>query len=535
MGSRFCVCKVEDKETLDQAANVKRLSGLPADLLEQSSRRLGMACLIYAACYSLAYFGPACSRWIQDGTMPSHLPTWRTGVALVAILLAVGLFVLSRRGKIRASVLLDLGLGFEVIGGLGIAMVNFWGAFSEWTGNPYEAQHLFLGIPWECVWIIIFPLIAPNTPRKTFVAGMLTASMGLLVLIVSRAAGATSNDVPLSFFLPYFIFTTYLCAIIAFGLNGVILRYKVQIKKARELGQYEMVDKLGEGGMGEVWRAKHRMLARPAAIKLIRPKAIEGEWSLIRRFEREARATAALRSVHTIEVYDFGTNEEGAFYYVMELLDGLDLDSFVKRFGPIPSGRAIWWLRQACHSLMEAHQTGLVHRDVKPANIFACRYGLDLDFIKVLDFGLVKRPDDSEEDLSRLTQQGTSFGTPDFMPPEMAMGAAEIDGRADIYALGCVAYWLVTGEQVFEGDTALATVLHHVKTEPVPPSQRCELEIPDDFEKVILDCLAKEPADRPQSAHELDQRLATCGCAAEWNGSKAEQWWDLHLPGTCSG
>ena len=222
----------------------------------------------------------------------------------------------------------------------------------------------------------------------------------------------------------------YVCAHVVCGLGK-------QATRAQDLGNYHLVERLGQGGMGEVWKAQHRLLARPAAIKLIRPSLIEkgGASDLIRRFEREAQVTAQLQSPHTVELFDFGVADDGGFYYVMELLDGLDLEALVTRYGPIPAERAIHMLRQVCHSLAEAESKGLVHRDIKPSNIFACRYGGDHDFIKVLDFGIVKATDPSETETGvGLTNTILPQGTPAFVSPEQALGGACIDGRADIYA-----------------------------------------------------------------------------------------------------
>jgi serine/threonine-protein kinase len=228
-----------------------------------------------------------------------------------------------------------------------------------------------------------------------------------------------------------------------------------------------------------------------------------------------------------VDLYDFGVTDDGAFYYVMEMLDGLDLATLVGRFGPLPAGRVVHLLRGACHSLGEAHGQGLIHRDVKPANIFTCRLGPDLDFVKVLDFGLVKSTGEEAGGATALTQEGSVAGTPAFMAPEMALGDGSVDGRADIYALGCVGYWLLTGQPVFAADTPVGTLLKHVQEKPIPPSRRTELEIPEELDSVILACLAKDPADRPQTAEELDARLAACTVAA-WTHEMAADWWKLH-------
>ena len=219
-----------------------------------------------------------------------------------------------------------------------------------------------------------------------------------------------------------------------------------------------------------------------------------------RRFEREAQAIARLRSPHTVNLFDFGIASDGAFYYVMELLDGFDLDSLVRRTGPVTAERAVYLLRQVCHSLSEAESCGLVHRDIKPANIFVSRYGEDYDFVKVLDFGIVKPARDQAETGTLMTQGHAIHGTPAFIAPEQALGRSDLDGRADIYSTGCVAYWLLTGQLVFSGDTPMALVVHHAHTPPAPPSTRTELPIPPALDALVLACLAKDPAERPQSA-----------------------------------
>ena len=305
-----------------------------------------------------------------------------------------------------------------------------------------------------------------------------------------------------------------------------------EVAEALEIGSYQLVKMLGKGGMGEVWVARHRLLARPAAIKLIRSDILDSEdpSSALRRFEREAQATATLQSHHTVEVYDFGVTSDGAFYYVMELLEGLDLQTLVERFGPIPAARVVFLLRQVCHSLGEAHDKDLIHRDIKPANIFLCHHGPDYDFVKVLDFGIVGLRGDSSNQRSDITVEGDFAGTPLFMAPEHARGQADIDGRVDIYSLGCVAYWLLTGKVVFEGNSPVDVIVQHVSSAPVAPSERTECEIPKAFEQIVLRCLEKDPADRPQSAWELDELLVRALSDDAWDTAQARDWWSHHHP-----
>jgi serine/threonine-protein kinase len=340
-----------------------------------------------------------------------------------------------------------------------------------------------------------------------------------------------AQPVPYDYFLASV--SPALCIIIAVASSKVIYGMSLDVARARELGSYQLVEMLGKGGMGEVWLAKHKMLARPAAIKLISTRTLAGDSasaeSMIKRFEREAQATAMLQSAHTVGVYDFGVTDEGAFYYVMELMDGQDLDELVKQFGPVPAERAVHILQQACHSLAEAHQSGMVHRDIKPANIFLCKKGLDYDYVKVLDFGLVKTVFSQEESSPGLTIDGNITGTPAFIAPEIALGKKDIDGRSDLYALGCVAYWILTGKMVFEADTPMGVVMEHVKTEPVRLSARTEVDVPKALEDLIHACLAKEPGDRPQTASDLAERLATIELESPWIRQRAERWWSLHL------
>jgi serine/threonine-protein kinase len=263
---------------------------------------------------------------------------------------------------------------------------------------------------------------------------------------------------------------------------------------------------------------------------LIGPGGNGASTNLAQRFEREAQVIARLRSPHTVDLFDFGVADNGAFYYVMELLEGLDADRLVRQFGPLPAERAIFLLCQICHSLSEAESYGLVHRDIKPANIFLCRYGEDYDFVKVLDFGLVKAFQDKPDPEPALTRENMIQGTPAFIAPEQALGRSSLDSRVDIYALGCVAYWLVTGQLVFTAENSVGLLLHHVHTQPTRPSARTDLPIPPNLDDLILACLAKNPADRPQSARELSRRLGEIQGVNQWTQDQARQWWVRHQP-----
>jgi serine/threonine protein kinase len=296
--------------------------------------------------------------------------------------------------------------------------------------------------------------------------------------------------------------------------------------KGQKVGAYTLIELIGGGGMGEVWLARHELLGRLAAVKLIRPEgslAVSGAEEARRRFEREARATSALRSPHTIAVYDFGFTDRRTFYYAMELLEGFPLDVLVEKFGEIPPARVIHLLRGACESLTEAHERGMIHRDIKPANIFTCSMGMARDFVKVLDFGLVKQV--VKDGTTSLTAEGAIPGSPAFLPPEAAKG--DMTAKADVYALACVAYWLLTGNYVFNGVTALEMMVGHVHMQPQPPSERTHQKIPTSLEQLVLDCLKKNPEERP-TMKSVGERLAACAAEHPWSAAEAEAWWTAH-------
>ena len=297
------------------------------------------------------------------------------------------------------------------------------------------------------------------------------------------------------------------------------------------VGSYSLIERIGSGGMGEVWLARHRLLARPAAIKIVREATVgaagEDGHALRQRFAREAQTTAELQSPHTVQLFDFGVTDTGSFYYVMERLRGMDLQRMVERHGPLPPERAVFLLKQACLSLSEAHGLGLVHRDIKPANLFVCRLGAEYDFLKVLDFGVVSRQ--GREPMESITVSGMVLGTPAFLAPEL-ISERSFDGRADIYSLGCVAFWLLTGRPPFEGSDAMAVLMHHSSTAPLPPSRVSEVSIPAAMDTLVLECLSKDTSLRPPTADVLWQRLDKLTVDGGWEQHRARRWWELHEP-----
>jgi eukaryotic-like serine/threonine-protein kinase len=444
---------------------------------------------------------------------------------VAAAIASAGLWWVARSGRGTASRLYTLGLLYEVAVCFVMALRTFWEYYND-TG-------ILPNLTWVPFVVILFPLIMPAPPRLMLTAAIAAASMSPLALFLLDHSGKVVADGA-----AYFNTTFGGAIAVVFAYVGARVVYRLgrEVAAARELGSYRLEERLGQGGMGEVWRARHRMLARPAAIKLIRPApggngagGISKE--AMKRFEREAQVIARLRSPHTVDLFDFGIADNGSFYYVMELLEGLDADTLIRRFGPLPAERAVYLLTQICHSLSEAESCGLIHRDIKPANIYLCRYGEDCDFVKVLDFGLVKAFDDHGERSPALTRENMVHGTPAFIAPEQAMGRADIDARVDIYAIGCVAYWLLTGHLVFTADTPMGYLMHHIHTPPRPPSAVAELSIPPALEKLILCCLAKNPAHRPQSARELSRRLSEIESANDWTDDRAREWWSRHQPG----
>ena len=303
----------------------------------------------------------------------------------------------------------------------------------------------------------------------------------------------------------------------SFVLNGL----RAQLHEARKFGQYQLRRKIGEGGMGEVYMAEHQLLKRPCAIKLIRPEAGADPVALA-RFEREVQSSARLSHPNTIAIYDYGHTDDGTFYYVMEFLEGMSLDELVKRAGPLPPGRAIYLLRQACAGLAEAHGIGLVHRDLKPANIFIAHRGGESDVAKILDFGLVKLTRDPGA--PALTADLTVSGTPSYMAPEQATGNRDLDARADVYALGAVAYFALTGQPPFEGESAFAIMMAHARDAVIPPSE-ISPGLPADLEQVVLTCLAKKPEDRYPDARAMGRAIAACEAAPTWDADQADRWW----------
>ena len=497
-----------------------RASALPPDLLREARRRLGvLARLLMALALINLTLGHTLFPRLHVG--------WPVVADLVVVgvaVLSLGVFLYTRHAHTHAASFVTLGLVYEVAVVAAVATVEHASISAEsMSAGPTVSR--------VCLVILIFAAIVPSTPSRTLLTALIAASLDPLAMAIAIAARHLSVAPA---HLLWMHIPDALAVAVATLISTVITRLGREVRDARELGSYRLGALLGRGGMGEVYVAHHRMLARPAAIKLIRPEKLElrddgHAERAVQRFKREAEAAASLRSPHTIELYDFGETDDGTLYFVMELLDGIDLESLVERFGPVPPARAVHVLRQVCASLAEAHAHGLVHRDVKPANVHLCRMGLEYDFVKVLDFGIVKSQRRPTTGPSIATAADRMIGTPAFMPPEMATGGV-VDRRADIYGLGCLGYWLLTGELVFDGATPYEVVAQHINAVPLPPSARSGRPIPVALDDVILDCLAKDPERRPPDGLELAHRLAACSLLEPWSDEDAHVWWEAHLP-----
>jgi serine/threonine-protein kinase len=501
---------------------------LPDDLLREASHRLGIMSLMGAVLWITAWTLNEVAMKVMTGQHPLSAGLQESDyIAIVSSLFSIALYVYTRKSKRSPAFMLDLGLWYLVVTAAAIGFM--------WHGEPPPAERgpmpIFPMFTWIGPLVLMFAAIIPAPPKKMLGVALVSVSMGALGMLYAQWTGVWEFEG----FGPVLLmhYPDYMLALVSPVISAVVTRLGQQVSKAREMGSYHVGDLIGRGGMGEVYHATHRMLARPAAIKLIRPEMIargdSGEAQLaVKRFRREAEVAANLRSPHTVALYDFGISEDRSLYFVMELLEGLDLDELVRTHGPLPPARVIFILSQVCESLEEAHSLGLVHRDIKPANIHVGRIGLRHDFVKVLDFGLVKSVDTKEKssDHTAQTAEGITPGTPDYMAPEMTLGNV-VDARADIYAVGCVGYFMLTGKVVFEAANVFHMIARHLNDRPVPPSELVTQPIPRLLEDLILSCLKKRPDERPQSAADLARGLASVP-GEPWGEDQAEAWWRTH-------
>ena len=519
-------------------------AGLESKVQKNTYRRLSRLAALMGALILIAYTADLLLGVFTD-LVERPISTYILGVPLVAVSAAVAW--ICRKGRLPPRRFPALAITYEVFFCWTITASDQLG----WqTAVGDGGLYGIWGFPSAALWVVVFAVAVPLSPRLHLLGSLLSVLAIPVFLFLSLSLidgkGGISEMPPAALIGPVFsdpltpsrcttgILVTLAAAPVhpeliskvlvqltspalvavafAYYAARVVFGLARELSSARQMGTYRLTQQLGKGGMGEVWRAEHEMLARPAAIKLIRADLAgtvdpSSSKPYLQRFQREVQATANLRSPHTIEVYDYGISDDGTFYYVMELLDGLDLDELVRKHGPLPAGRVTHILRQACHSLGEAHQHGLVHRDIKPANIFLCRHGRDVDVVKILDFGLAKEIE-TTNDVTHLgvTQAGVFVGTPACAAPETASG--HVGPKSDIYSLGCVAFWLLTGRNVFEAQSAMQMLVKHIKEPPAPPSRFAEEDVPSELDRILLDCLEKDPEQRVASVDELDQRLA---------------------------
>jgi eukaryotic-like serine/threonine-protein kinase len=493
-------------------------SEAPLDLAEQSAHRMVLVAATVVAVSLLeaavAHLWPLLTR-VDYPTEAEKLDLAGNAVLDLVSLLAIALM---RQKRLAAATRLRIGGAYLLVVAALVSLTDH--ADHYWAGG--HRQH---GVPWVTALILVFPVLVPMRPLRALFVGLLMAATSPLAMLAHAAVlGAPPPD--LVGLLDGFPF---LFAFVAAFSAKVVHQLGREVGRARQLGAYTLETKLGSGGMGEVWVASHRLLARRAAVKLIQPPDVTVDaQTALERFHREAQATARLTSAHTVKLYDYGTSEDGRLFYAMELLEGTDLDTLVELEGPQPAERVVYWLRQICQSLGEAHDAGLVHRDIKPSNLYVCRYGREDDFVKVLDFGLVHcRPSPDQTETSLTAGDGV-VGTPAYMAPELAVGKNPVDARADLYSLGCVAYFLLTGKTLFDAPSPIEMMIQHVNTPAPAPSEASPLGVPPELDRIVLGCLAKSPDDRPRSADELAELLDGCVLPTPWNQKRAQAWWAEH-------
>jgi serine/threonine-protein kinase len=459
--------------------------------------------------------------WMRAGWSGlSVQPSWMEGLVLGMVLtaactslLAAEWWYLSRHGRSRQALHLVESLGT-------LAYCAMLSALPR--ALPKEAPESGPVLLLVLV-LVVRAAIVPSRASVTMLVGLL----GTAALVVATYFDNLGVDPAVEPLVAYLwmvpLFWGLAFSIVTSLISRVIYGLHQSVRDALKLGNYTLDAKLGEGGMGEVYLGHHALLKRPTAIKLLPPEKV-GE-TAVARFEREVQQTALLNHPNVVAIYDYGRTPDDIFYYAMEYLDGLTLEQLIEMDGPQPAGRVIYLLSQVAHALAEAHGRGLIHRDIKPANIVVCNRGGAADMAKVVDFGLVKDLQSPEPSLSAAE---VITGTPLYMAPETISSPDEVDARVDLYALGAVGYFLLTGTTVFEGKTTVEVCSHHLLSAPIPPSIRGASEVAADLESVILRCLEKEPADRYQDAAALRGALQSCSAASDWGLEQALAWWAEH-------
>ena len=461
-------------------------------------------------------------------------PAFRPGILLSASYLchaagsasAFGLWLIARHGpplpaawlrRLDAAAAVAIGACFA---GMGAALA---GSGATFVNQPHVAMlTATLAVAFTMMWrAVAVPSTAARTAAVTTAAVAPLMAADVVTLGGSVPLSASGAAAPL-FAAAWGVMTIVTATV----TSSVVFGLRREVQRVQRLGQYTLEEKIGEGAMGIVYRASHAMLRRPTAIKLLPPDRA-GQVNL-KRFEREVQLTAQLTHPNTVAIYDYGRTPDGVFYYAMELLDGLNLEDLVRRYGAQPAGRVVHILRQMCGALAEAHALGVIHRDIKPANVILTNRGGVPDVAKVVDFGLVTRLDSGSDAAATLDRAPVVAGTPLYFSPEAIAAPEGIDARSDLYALGAVGYLLLTGQRLFEARTILELCAHHLHTPPVPPSVRLGRATDPALEAALLRCLAKEPSDRPPSALALDEMLGRSAAAGDWSLDDARAWWGVH-------
>jgi len=484
-------------------------------------RRLASFSAVAAA---LGAFAMVSGQLVQSGLPGYRFPATFFGEGggwyqLLAIGVSVAVWLGIRGGRLSLRALLVI----DVLGTL--LMLSAYAKMASINGHRFpERVDLVMMLITLCV-LMLRAVMIPSPWPHTLAIGAIGSIPALELARQSAAAYSVAghgHEMPTWAAMGYMGVWVALALAISVVTSRVIYGLRCQMAQVERLGQYLLEEKIGEGGMGVVYRARHALLRRPTAIKLVLPERAGPE--NLARFEREVQLTASLTHPNTVSVYDYGSTPEGVFYYAMEYLDGIDLEQLVVRFGPQAPARVVHILSQVAASLGEAHSIGLVHRDVKPGNVILCERGGLSDTAKVVDFGLVKSVSSLGREGPTLSSANTIVGTPLYLAPEGLVSPDRIDARADLYALGAVGYFLLTGTPVFRGQSLLEVAAQHLHQAPIPPSERVDQAIPKSLEELLLRCLAKNPLDRPQSAAELISALAACD-VSDWSPRESAAWW----------
>lgn len=493
-----------------------------AELRWLLQQRLRAASIVLVGGFGLFFIRSLLLHRLESLTVLFH------ALILVLLMLSLGLLSSTWRPTLRELRIYEVGLFAAVtvffMAGQYVQMLRY----VRWPNSMLFLAATKSTVLCALLVMLSYAIFIPNTWRRAALVIVPMAAVPLVVLLALAVLHPDSSAMlaqvaSLDQVTEHGLFLLLGAFTAIFGA-GTMHALRVEVREARMLNQYRLGRRLGGGGMGEVYLAEHRMLKRPCAVKLIRPERAADAHTLA-RFEREVRATAQLSHWNTILIFDYGRHDDGTFYYAMEYLPGLSLDVLVRRHGPMPASRVIYLLRQACDALNEAHQAGLVHRDIKPGNLFAAQRGGHHDVTKILDFGLVKTLQSG--DGIQLSHEDTVAGSPLYIAPEQVVITRAPDRRADVYSLGAVAYFLLTGEPPFTGENAMEVMIAHTR-DPVEPPSRRRPDVPPDLERVILRCLEKRPDDRFPDMPSLAAALAACADADGWSPAQAAAWWRDH-------